>query len=478
MAKTRLTAGQKLLPGSSRRPGLAAPFNRRTLLRGAGVLLGLPFLESLSGTTHAGTPPIPKRLIIVYQTAGLVKDQWNPVPVAGDPGHDFGPIMSPLKAYLDDIVVMTGIDNATAVAEGGNAHNAAAGHSLTGKMMQPGGKDLDYTLSGGPSIDHVIAQQITPAGVAFQSLHLGVRSPWEVCYTGPGSPVNRIEHPNDAVEALFGDFQNPDPAAFERLRAQRRSVLDATKDNIDRVRARVSASDRVRLDEYFERIEEIERRVNATFEIGEQCTPLMPFDLQKSPLRDTDPQVDYFHPYYDPDVASPPLIDSMVMALACDRTRVVTMSWGHQDRFHWLRDSANNVVEANDWHQDVVHKYWSDGGEDLREKLNIVSTYEHTQLAYLLEKLKSVNEGDGTLLDNCLVLYVNEFGDETHVHTGQPYFIAGKCGGAIQTRRWLQYQSVPHNRLFLSLLRAFDLNDTVFGEPEYCAEGPLTGLVG
>lgn len=101
----------------------------------------------------------------------------------------------------------------------------------------------------------------------------------------------------------------------------------------------------------------------------------------------------------------------------------------------------------------------------------------HARLAYLLQKLKSKQEGEGTLLDNCLVLFVNEFGEETHVHTNHPYIVAGGCAGTIKTGQWLHYDGQPHNRLLLSLMRAFGMDDPTFGAAQYCAGGPLSEVL-
>jgi hypothetical protein len=342
--------------------------------------------------------------------------------------------------------------------------------------MLPGGNDTNPALSGGPSVDKLISDAITPPTVAFDALHLGSRSPWEICYTGSAEPVDRLTNPNEIASALFGDFTNDDPEVFARLRAQRQSVLDATKDNIAHLRSRISSSDRHRLDEYLGRIQQIEQRINSTIAVGEQCSPITDFSLDKSPLREWAPQVDFFHPYYDPDIASPPIIDCVVEALACDRTRVATLTYGNSEIYHWLTDMNGDTVEAlatGDWHQDTVHAYWGSQAGDplLEDHLRRAARWEHSQLAYLLHKLKSKQEGEGTLLDNCMIAYGSAIADgNRHSHHDLPIVLAGRGGGQLDSGRLLTYpKNTPLNNLFTSMCHMAGAEVEGLGD----ATGPL-----
>ena len=243
--------------------------DRRRFLKGAGVALGLPWLESLCPSIgHAAPEAMPKRLIVFYGTQGMPLQHWKP---KGTPSnYTLGPIMNHseriggtnynLADHRSDLSIVTGLDMTSAIDDQpphGNAHNLSAGHALCGTAMLPGGKENDPTLAGGPSIDNVIADRITPPSVAFKALHTGVRTPWEVSFTGAAQPVNRLSDPQQIANALFGDFTNLTPDQITARRARQQSVLDATKDNIAHLRARISASDQHRLDEYLERIGEL-----------------------------------------------------------------------------------------------------------------------------------------------------------------------------------------------------------------------------
>jgi hypothetical protein len=458
--------------------------DRRKFLAGSGVMLSLPMLDYFSSFASAAPEAPPKRLIVFYCTQGMDLNLWTPTQVGSDyqlndafqePIGVGGGQSVRLNDFKDDLTIINGIDCASAEAQGGNSHTRAAGHGLTGVGMTGN----DQTNSGGPSFDYLISEAITPASVPYKSLHLGLKDKWEVCFTGPGQPVSRMTDPNDVVEALFGNFENNANAeAQARRRAQQQSILDATKGNIDLLRPRLSAADRVRLDEYLARVADIEHRINANFAVGEQCSPLSPYNLQKSPLRDYGSN--NFNPYYDVDVVTKPIVDCMVEALACDRTRVATLAIGDANRYHWLgspnpNDPYLQAPNSGDWHADVVHEYFTGSHDPLMgEQIRRVVRWEHSLFAYLLHKLKSRQEGAGTLLDNCVVLYVNEFGDGTHEHLNKPYMIAGKGGGAIKDAQWLQYSGQPHNRLLLSLMRVFGMQDATFGDEDFCSGGPLT----
>jgi len=498
--------------------------DRRRFLQGTGVALSLPFLESLATrSAHAGPGDgPPKRLVVFYNVQGhpypLIRDpqgtssnyQLNDVfqeLVDSNTGQLAGNVSgaSPIKLddFRDQMTVITGMNVQSAADEGGNAHNLAAGHSLVGTAMQPGGNSDDPTQSGGMSVDKLISDRITPASVAFPALHLTQGNPWEICYTGAGDPVDRLTEPDEIAQWLFGDFTNPDQGAVQALRERRQSVLDATTENITWLRSRISASDRHRLDAYLERIQAIEQRINAGIG-GESCTPIPGFALARSPFRDS-PTPQEFHPYYDRDIGSPALIDTVVEALACDRTRVATLTYSDTNAYYWLRYGSSSAIHpsypssdplyphagsSGNWHNDIVHANWPSGTMDPNEPpppystaitgefLRRVARWEMSQFAYLLHRLEQKEEGDSTLLDNTVVLYLNEFGDGTHSHSDMMYLVAGGGAGAIQTGQWIQSNGAPHNQLLLALLRAFDIDDVdTFGDPQYCGGGPLSGLL-
>jgi hypothetical protein len=178
------------------------------------------------------------------------------------------------------------------------------------------------------------------------------------------------------------------------------------------------------------------------------------------------------------------MVDATVQALACRRTQVVSLAYGDVDGHYWLRNpdgSGVNTHGFDSWHN-MVHAYWDASSPqylaaDIGETMATADRWRHSQVARLLEGLRSTPEGDGTLLDHTVVLYMNEFGDATHVHSNIPFFIAGGSALGVNTGTWLEFDGEPHNRLYLSLLRAFGIQDQTFGEELFCGGGPLPGII-
>jgi len=195
--------------------------------------------------------------------------------------------------------------------------------------------------------------------------------------------------------------------------------------------------------------------------------------------------VPQFHEYYDVDLASELLVESAVQTIACARSPVVTLSYGDVQTYYWLQKANGQQVDSRgyeNWHE-LVHAYWARDRPDtylnpeLGERITVAERWRHGQIARLIQRLKEIPEGDGTALDNTVILYANEFGDATHVHTNMPFFIAGGRNLGIRQGQWLNFDGVPHNRLFMALLRAFGSNAATFGDPDYCAGGVLPGLL-
>jgi hypothetical protein len=167
------------------------------------------------------------------------------------------------------------------------------------------------------------------------------------------------------------------------------------------------------------------------------------------------------------------MTDLLVAALACDLTRVGTLQYSDSEAkfmLGFLQDSSGASLK------DHHHGYQHDRGFQ-PEALEIIYRFYMEKFAYLLQKLDSVQEGDGTLLDNSLVLSITEIQmPETHGQNNMPFILAGGAGGKLESGRWLQVPSTPHNNMLVSILNLFGLPDTTFGHPDYCT-GPLSGLV-
>lgn len=456
----------------------APMLSRRSVLRGAGgIALALPYLEAMEGRAHAAPP---QRLVVVYQQSGMFMDEWQPKLRSGSPtgaayaaaDYDLGGIATELGPLKDDLLFITGLDNTDSVADSvGNEHETVFNHLLTGKKRSGEG----FFQAGGPSIDQVISTRIYGASTPrLRTMHLGPGSSWHVCYSARNAPVSRESDASEIVKNVFAGLSNgttgPDPV-LEKQRIRKQRLLDAVKKSSEELRGKLGAVDRVRIDSYLNDIGELSNSFNSVTGASASCGK---------------PTVAAGENW---EVSLGNLGSAAAMALACDLTRVVTLDLGHIDSFPAARRPDGKPLPGAglDWHQEVVHRAFQKPGEfggtatnipEARQNFSGAMRFTMAEFAKFIGKIKAVREADGTsMLDNTAILYVNEFGEETHGFKNYPFLIAGKLGGKIKTGRWLRYPGVSHHRLLLSMLALYmptsDSAYTGFGEPSWNAPGPL-----
>ena len=434
-------------------PRASSTVSRRRFLRGAGgALLALPLLDAFT-TGPAGAGAFPRRLVIMFSANGTLADAWTPT--GGETDFVLGDILEPLEPHRDDLLVLAGIDGTSSYhGPGDNAHWNGMGHMLTGTELVDLG-DYNFT-GGGISIDQRIAQTIGGA-TKFPTLELCVEdSPATVAsrmsYLGPNQPAPPEPDPTAVFQRLF-DGVTPDQ------KAQRVSVTDAVKDDFATLAPRLGAADRLKVEQHLEAVRAVEKSLLATTAVA--CDPVA---VGRDDLRDV------------PAVGKDQM-DLLVRALSCDLTRVVTLQWSQavsMTRMTWLG--------IGDAHHDLSHMPSTD--PVVHEKLSAINRWYAGELAYLLAAMKAVPEGDGTLLDHSLVVWCNELSDgEVHSRRQLPYVLAGRCGGAVKTGRFLQYgprvgePAPPHNDLLVAIAQAMGVDIDTFGNPAYCS-GALRGLAG
>ena len=453
------------------------PLSRRTFLRGAGgVAIGLPLLDAMIPTARAGGEEGPrKRFVVFFSANGTIEEAFRPEGGVDDfsftrPGGGQH-ILSPLEPIRDDLIVLWGLDMVSrSQGPGGNGHDMGMGHMLTCQelLVGPSGigefSHLPDGSAGGISIDQEIANRIG-SETPFRSLEFGVRSLLDLqrqvtsrmCYRGPFEALPPENDPAAAFDALFTDL-GTDPTELAALRARRGSVLDKVTDDFNRLNAKVGAGDRVKLEAHLDAIRELEQSLYAEGGPLEACAlPERPEGL--------DPNSNDQYP----DVGRAQM-DLMTMALTCDLTRVASIQWSTAQsgiRHSWLGHSAN--------HHSLSHE--ADNDATARQQLIEINQWYAEQYLYLVQAMKSVPEGDGTMLDNSVVLWVNEQGNgDLHTSTDVPFVMAGSAGGYLNTGRNLQIDGRAHNDLFVSMLHAMGQTDTnTFGLPELC-QGPLDEL--
>jgi hypothetical protein len=445
--------------------------SRRTFLRGAaGVAIGLPLLEAMgcswrrtgaSSRTYA-LSGAPKRLVIFFSPDGVNPPDWWPQ--GSQTSFTLSRTMAPLAAHQQDLLILKGVDMTSVDHDPSgvdSGHQKPMGHMLTGTAVYAQG---GVVAGGGISVDQAIANQIG-AGTKLGSLELGVMTfsgntiLKRMCYAGPNQPLPPENNPSNAFARVFGDFSS-DPTAMDQLRAERKSVLDAVLGNYNTLRAKLGAADQKKVDAHLSSIRDVENRLTAltaaacskptvgTFSTGQIGEDAYPNNALFGPVGQAH-------------------MDILAMALACDLTRVASLQWSvsaSATTFAWLGAPA-----ASDEEHPLSHVVGSPA-------MTQIQTWYAQQFAYLIQKLKSIPEGTGTVFDNTVLLWCNCLGEGwDHTTTDIPFVIAGSAGGYFRTGRFVTYDHAPHNNLHVSLMNAMGVAATTFGDPRYCT-GPLPNL--
>ncbi len=424
--------------------------SRRTLLRGLGAAVTLPLLDAMQPTrllraeSLAGGSEVPRRMAFLFVPNGVNLAEWTPKQTGYN--YDLPSILQPLQSVKEDVMVLTGLthDKGRANGDGAGDHARSASTFLTG--CQPR-KTSAGNIRAGISVDQVAAQQ-TGQATRFASLELGCdRSrnsgncdsgyscaySHNISWASPTTPMAKEIDPRLVFERLFGgeDSARNRQARVERINL-RRSLLDYVADDARRLQRRVGTSDQRKLDEYLTSVREIERRLDRS---------------------DDEPtQIDSAR--YDKPTGIPAdyaehvrlMMDMMVLAFQTDQTRICTCMFAHAGS-----NRSYAEIGVPDGHHDLSHH---GGDREKLDKIRRINHYHLQQFAYLLERLRSIPEGNGSLLDQCMIVYGSGISDgNRHNNENLPVLLAGRGGGSIESGRHLVYDvETPMTNLFLSLL--------------------------
>lgn len=421
---------------------------RRTFLRGLGTAIALPMLESMApvrllaaGAGDAGKP-LPKRMAFVYVPNGANMSDWTPKQVGADFELPF--ILEPLKETQKDLLVLSGLaqDMGRPHGDGAGDHARASATFLTGcKARKTPGADIKV----GVSVDQVAAQKIGDQ-TRLPSLELGTDKArlagncdsgyscaysFNISWRGESSPMPPEVDPRQVFDRLFGNGNagEMDEARIKRDR-YRKSVLDFALEDARRLKSDLGYTDRRKLDEYLTAVRELEQRIERANSFASELP-------------------DYARPTGIPRSYEEHLrlqYDLLALAFQTDTTRIATYIMAH--------DGSNRqypFIGVRDGHHDLSHH---GGDEEKKAKIAKINRFHATQFAYFVEKLKAIQEGEGTLLDNCMIVYGSGLGDgNRHNHDNLPVLLAGRGGGTIQSGRHIQFErETPMTNLFLSML--------------------------
>ncbi len=431
--------------------------NRRTLLRGTGIAIGLPLLEAmLSNTSSAASHRGTLRTAILYVPNGKHMPEWTPTNVGRK--FEIPRLLQPIGHMKSKFSVLTNLtlDGARAHGDGPGDHARSAAAFLTGAHPK---KTDGADIHNGTSVDQVIAQQVG-AETRFASLELGLQgssqagscdSGYSCAYSSnlawrnPTSPLPKEMDPSAVFDRLFGSGDPSADAKTTTLRKSRRkSVLDVALSEAKFLQQQLGAADRRKLDEYLYAVRDIETRLvrSEKLQVGEDGIP------------------DYPRPAGVPKEWSEHcrlMLDMLVLALRTDSTRVATMMFANEGN-----NRGYPEIGAPEGHHDLSHHGKS---PDKQAKVAKINLFYMERLAYFMDALDSISEGDGTLLDNTLVLYGSGISDgDRHNHDNLPILLAGG-GGRVEHGRHIKFpEQTPLCNLYLWMLGQFGVRSDSFGD--------------
>ena len=446
--------------GSSKSHGVP----RRNFLRGVGTVIALPFLESLGRvqSARAATTGNAKRLVFVFMPNGANMKEWIPTSEGSD--YELSPILQPLQPFKQDLLVLSGLSNMAANVSKPGGHARGLSSFLTGVLAR---KTAGRDIRAGISVDQLAAQYVGDQ-TRLRSLELGCEigrssgncdSGYSCAYSNnmswssPNTPVPTDINPRSVFDRLFFNAG----AASDEARAQRdffqKSVIDFAQDDARQLKKKLGITDRHKVEEYLTSIRDLERRVERA-ERGDAAEDgEFPLTRPKGIPHDFGEHVRL-------------MCDLMVVALQADMTRTCSLMFGRAGS-----NRSYSFIGIPDGHHWLSHH---GGDEQKHAKISQINRYLVEHFAYLLDKMKSVSEGESSLLDNSMVVYGSGISDgNAHNYNNLPILLAGRGGGLIQPGSHIHYpDNEPLMNLFLTMLQGVDIPVDSIGD----STGPLAGI--
>ncbi|WP_165073609.1 DUF1552 domain-containing protein [Paludisphaera rhizosphaerae] len=427
-----------------------AKISRRTLLRGVGAAIALPWMESMAvaAAPAAKGPAGPRRMAFFYVPNGVHMQDWKP----GAEGRDFQIpwILEPLAPLKQDMLVLTGLaqDNARAKGDGPGDHARSLSCFLTG--VHPVKTD-GANIQVGVSVDQVAAQKLGSA-TRLPSLELGIErggqsgncdSGYSCAYSSniswrsPTTPSSKEINPRLVFDRLFGNRNLTGSEADRKKRSlYERSILDFVLEDAEALKRRIGQNDRRKMDEYLTAVREIEQRI-ARADLDDE----RPTDLNVA--RPAGVPKDYAEHVRL-------MFDLMVLAFQTDTTRICTFMYGNEGSTR-----PYPFLDIPEGHHDLSHHA---NDPKKHEKIRKINRFHIEEFARMLKKLKESKEGEASILDNSMIVYGSGISDgNRHNHDDLPVLVMGRGGGTIDSGRHVVHKPQPLNNLFLSMLDRMDV---------------------
>jgi Protein of unknown function (DUF1552) len=442
--------------------------SRREFIRDLGVSAAAAnFLFALPSLGWAASTPSKKRVVFIFTPNGVIPDHFWPDQIGEL--TELKRILKPLDPFKNQLLTLHGIDNK--INGDGDGHMRGIGCLLTGIELFPGdvqgGSDTPAGWSMGISLDQHLKNKLqadSQTRTRFGSLEFGVMVPdradtwtrWS--YVGPNEPVAPISDPYQMFDKLYGQTHN---------QAMLASVLDDLSEDFKKIENLVSAEDRQLLHRHVDMVRTVEQ--NLKTELAQSSGT----DGQEKSVGHAIPELP---PNIEEENDNMPQIwkmqsDLLVNSLASDFTRVASMQ---------ITNSVGNArmkwLDIDDGHHSISHE--PDSNEKAYEQLIKINTWYCEQIAYLAKRLSETPEpgGNGSLLDNTTIIWTNELGKgNSHTRDDIPFVMIGG-GLGFKTGVAAGFDSVPHNRLLMTISAAMGFSEKSFGNPDFCGDRELTGL--
>ncbi len=456
--------------------------SRRTMLKGVGAMMSVPMLEAMgpftataaSNSSRKGKHPV--RLAVLYMPNGVNPHAWTPKGAGRE--FELSPILEPLASHKNDLLVLTELWNAA--SNTGDGHYVKTGGFLTGTTItRTTGSDL---RSGAISMDQVVAQHVgnlTP----LPSLELGIEPPAtgvdtnvgytqlygaHISWSTPVTPLAKELNPKLAFDRLF----RSNTASRRAEAARDQSVIDLVLEDARRLQRKLGQADQQKLNEYLDSVRSVEKRIE--FDAKRQRADVLEDPLARKAIEDLGRRIDV---YSDPARVSERrgnhtehvrlMLDLMVLGFWTDSTRVSTFMFGNavSGRNFSFLDGVKGGHHQTSHHENDKEKL---------EQYKRINTWHMAQLAYMLDKMKAIKEGEGNLLDNSMVLFGAGMRDgNAHNPHNLPVVLAGRGGGTLSPGRHLVYEkNTPLCNLYVSMLNRLGTPMEKFSD----STGELPGL--
>jgi len=414
--------------------------SRRAVLRGVGATVALPLLDAMV-PAMAASPKSIRRLGVVYHPNGVIYDKW--LPTGAGTGFELSPTLAGLQQFRDKLIVITGLssDQAEALGDGGGDHSRASGTYLTGVHV----RKSDSVVKNGISMDQIAAQAFE-RDTQLSSLQLTVddNSLMGSCDTGyscaysstlswltPTMPLMAENNPRVVFERLFGSSDSTDPRVRSSRLRQDRSILDSVNERVKQLQQKLGPSDNRKVSDYLASLRDVERQIQKA---EEQSTHEMPDVPRPAGIPDA----------FEEHVRL--LYDLQLLAYQSDLTRVITFMYGREQT-----GRSYPQIGIREPHHPLTH-HQNDPVK--MEKCAAIQRYHIRLFAEYLEKLRKTPDGDGSLLDNIILLYgAGISNSDRHTHGPLPTLLLGGGAGTLKGGRHIVYpEHTPLTNLQLTLL--------------------------